>query len=137
MSSQTFPASPQTALKDIPCLFLKLSSHPYTQKMKILTKKDLLNDKVHFRDGIKLIRVDTFGSYLFKENFDGYTLFREVNIHIELKKKSSLTDDFAILRLFRKTGTLSKEKVENLKEQLYFIPDQHKWFYQQALHEII
>ncbi|GBM24879.1 hypothetical protein AVEN_23421-1 [Araneus ventricosus] len=71
-----------------------------------------------------------------REIFDGYTPFREVNIHMDLKKKSSLTDDFVILRLFRKTGTLSKEKVENLKEQLCFIPDQHK-FYEHALHEII
>ncbi|GBN15885.1 hypothetical protein AVEN_257900-1 [Araneus ventricosus] len=76
-----------------------------------------------------------FGSYLFKENFGRYTPFREEDIHKDLKKKSSLTDDIDILRLFRKTGTLSKEKVENLKEQLCFIPDQHKWFYEQVLHE--
>ncbi|GBL87784.1 hypothetical protein AVEN_81380-1 [Araneus ventricosus] len=97
------------------------------KKMKLFNrKKDLLNEKVHFRDGIKWIRVDTFASYLFKENFDRYTLFREVNIHKDLRKKSSLTDDFNILRLFRKTGALSKEKVEKLKEQLCFIPNQHK-----------
>ncbi|GBN82157.1 hypothetical protein AVEN_168835-1 [Araneus ventricosus] len=87
------------------------------KKMKLFNrKKDLLNEKVHLRDGIKWIRVDTFGSYLFKENFDRYTPIREVNIHKDLKKKSFLTDYFDILRLFRKTGTLSKEKVENLKE---------------------
>ncbi|GBM92237.1 hypothetical protein AVEN_203042-1 [Araneus ventricosus] len=101
------------------------------KKMKLFNrKKDLLNEKVHFRHGIKWIRFDTFGSYLFKENFDHYTLFIDVNIHKDLKKKSCLTDDFDILRLFRKTGTMYKENVENLKEQLCFIAEQHKWFYE-------
>ncbi|GBN69086.1 hypothetical protein AVEN_200154-1 [Araneus ventricosus] len=62
-------------------------------------------------------------------------LNEKVNIHKDLKKKSSPTDEFDILRLFRKTGTLSKEKVENFKEQLCFIPDKHKRFYEHVLHE--
>ncbi|GBM34018.1 hypothetical protein AVEN_166449-1 [Araneus ventricosus] len=68
-----------------------------------------------FRDGIKWNRVDTFGSYLFKDKFDCYTSFREINILKDLKKKSSITDYFDILRLFRKTGTLSKKKLKTLR----------------------
>lgn len=106
------------------------------QKMKLMNrKKDVLNEKVYFRDGIKWIRVDTYGSYLFKESFDYYTPFKEVNIHKNLKNPSSLPENFDIPRSFRKTGVLSKEKRENLKEQLCFIPDQHKWFYEHVLHE--
>ncbi|KAK4879164.1 hypothetical protein RN001_007310 [Aquatica leii] len=90
---------------------------------------------LYFRDGIKWIRVDSYGSYLFKESFDYCTSFKQVNIHKNLKKPSSLSEDFNIPRLFRKTGALSREKIKNLKEQLCFIPKQHKWFYDLVLCE--
>lgn len=104
--------------------------------MKLInSKKDVLNEKVYFRDGIKSICVDTYRSYLFKESLDYYTPFKEDNIHKYLKISASLPEKFSIPRSFRKTGALSKEKREKLKEQLCFIPDQHKWFYEHVLYE--
>ena len=104
------------------------------KKMKLFNrKKDLSNEKVRFRDGIKWLRVETYGSYLFKESFDYYTPFKEVSILKYPKNKSSLPEEFNIPRLCRKTGSLSMEKIENLKEQLCFVPEQHKWFYEDVL----
>ncbi|GBM36341.1 hypothetical protein AVEN_71611-1 [Araneus ventricosus] len=84
------------------------------KKMKLFDRrKDLLNEKVHFRYGITWIRADTFGSYIFKKNFDSYTTFREVNNHKDLKKKSSLTDDFDILR---KLAHSIRKKLKTLRD---------------------
>lgn len=41
------------------------------ERMKFFSKKkDVLNEKVCFRDGIKWFRTESFGSYLFKETYD-------------------------------------------------------------------
>lgn len=51
-----------------------------TQLKVIKKKKNLLNEKVPFRDGIKWVRVEEFGSYLYKENYDPFTPFKKVSI---------------------------------------------------------
>lgn len=103
-------------------------------KMKIFNRKrDLSNEKVRFRDGIKWLRVERYGSYLFKECYDYYVPFKEVNILRDPKSKSPLPKDVSIPRLCKKTGSLSKEKIENLKQQLCFVPQEHRWFYERVL----
>lgn len=54
-------------------------------------------------------------------------------LHKGASSSPALPKDFSIPRLFRNSGSLSKEKVQNLKEQLCFVPDEHKWFYEQVL----
>ncbi|KAB0800826.1 hypothetical protein PPYR_06565 [Photinus pyralis] len=106
------------------------------QKMKLLNrKKNLLKEKIHFRDGIKWIHVDEFVSYLYKESYDLCVPFLKVNIRKSVASIDTLPRDFYIPRHLEKTGSLSQEKIENLKEQLCFVPDQHKWFFEQILFE--
>ncbi|XP_074025535.1 uncharacterized protein [Leptinotarsa decemlineata] len=109
-----------------------------SKRMKIFNKKkDLLKEKVCFRDGIKWFRTESFGSYLFKETYDAHTPFKMVILHKQPRDDDppSLPNDFVIPRIFRKFNSMTKEKIQNLKEQLCFVPDQHKWFYEQVLNE--
>ncbi|KAG8329233.1 hypothetical protein J6590_091211, partial [Homalodisca vitripennis] len=67
-----------------------------------------------------------FGAYLFKESYDYYIPFKMVCI---LKQKNSpphLPEDFYILRYLQNTRSLSKEKIDDLKEQsllVCFVPE--------------
>lgn len=65
--------------KDIDELQLKL--HLYNRK------KNVLNEKVNFRDEIKWIQVDSFGSYLYEETLDELTPFLKVDL---LKARQSV-----------------------------------------------
>ncbi|KAJ8728609.1 hypothetical protein PYW07_006305 [Mythimna separata] len=57
------------------------------KKLNLTNRKvDENKQKVNFRDGIKWIRVEEFGDYLYKENYDEMMPFRKVDI---LKKKRS------------------------------------------------
>lgn len=104
-----------------------------TTDLKIYSTKvkDCLGEKVRFRDGIKWIRVEKFGSYLYKECYDEYTPFKQVNlVDSEKVDTVSLANNIFIPRLDANVGSISGEKIENLKQQLKFIPDEHKWFYE-------
>lgn len=92
-------------------------------------KRNDLNEPVKFRDSIRWIRVEKFGYYLYKDSLDESAAFKRVNIaqtgvepvDFELEKKES------------EEIPLDKLKVENLKDQLKFIPPQYHWFYDQVL----
>lgn len=88
-------------------------------------EKDLLNEKVSFRDDIKWFRKESIGSHLFKETYDYYTPFKMVILYKEGNRSPSLPQDFAISEIFKKFNWLTKEKIQNLKEQLCFVPVQH------------
>lgn len=106
------------------------------KNMKLINrKKDLLNEKVHFKTGIKWIRVEMFGSYLFKESYDYYTPFKMVCILKQKNSPSILPEDFHIPRQLQNTGSLSKEKIENLKEQICFVPEKDKWYYETIIEQ--
>lgn len=84
-------------------------------------KKNTLNENVSFRDGIKWIRVCKYGSYMYKENFDPNTSFKEVN----LIRNSHMPppDNVDIERIGTKTGQLSAEKIANLKIQVQYVKE--------------
>lgn len=50
-------------------------------------KKNTNNGKISFRDGVKWIRVDEYGSFIYKESYDEMTPFQKVDI---LKKGARL-----------------------------------------------
>ncbi|KAG8298839.1 hypothetical protein J6590_007434 [Homalodisca vitripennis] len=89
-------------------------------------------ENVRFRDGVKWIRVEEFGFYFFKESYDPNTPFKKVNIKRYVNQETG-AQDIVIPRLFNKTGELSKEKKDNLFDQLPFIPEEvvlfhdHQW----------
>ncbi|GBN13366.1 hypothetical protein AVEN_127509-1 [Araneus ventricosus] len=43
-------------------------------------KRNVLNEKAVFREGVKWIRVEEFGSYLYKDCYDPYTPFKKVDL---------------------------------------------------------
>lgn len=95
----------------------------------INSKKDVNKSKVSFRDGIRWIRVEEFGSYLFKENYDLMTPFKKVDI----LKKNFTPDDFILERIANKYGTISVEKRDNIREQLKFVKPEFRYFFEDIL----
>ncbi|CAH1979592.1 unnamed protein product [Acanthoscelides obtectus] len=89
-------------------------------------KRDVNKNKIQIRNSIKWIRVEEYGSYLFKITYDEYMPFQKVNIYNKLRETPSLESAITISRLFRKTGFSKQPKLENLREQLKYVPDQHK-----------
>lgn len=91
-------------------------------------KKTLQNKTVPFRDGIKWIRVDEYGSYWYKESYDPNTPFQKVNII----KNARLTppSHIEIQRIGRKYGKLAPLKIDNLKTQVPFVKDTYRWYYE-------
>ncbi|KAG8254997.1 hypothetical protein J6590_103144 [Homalodisca vitripennis] len=90
-------------------------------------KKDMGNSQVHFRDHIKWLRVDEYGYYQFKTCYDEFTPFRKVNIFHSLKSVPKLEEEVSTRRLQRKTSSIKEAKLENLREQLQFIREHHRW----------
>lgn len=82
-------------------------------------KKYLLGTLVRFRDVIQWFSVENLGSYLYKESYEYFTPFRQVDI--THRSRTARLDNIEIARLMRKTGSISKEKIANLKVQLKFI----------------
>lgn len=107
-----------------------------TKNLKLYNrKKDVSKNKVNFKDNIKWLRVEEYGSYLFKTTFDENTPFQKVNIKQRISGTPTVETPTTIPRLARKTGSIKQPKIEDLREQMMFIPDQYKWWYEQILHE--
>lgn len=96
-------------------------------------KKNTLNETVHFRDGIKWIRVNEFGCYYYKESYDPYTPFKKVNLIKNARLGPPDITDINIPRIQQKYGHLSDEKIGNLKTQLQFVKPPYQWYYQQIM----
>lgn len=102
-----------------------------SSKLNLINKKKNNDgEKVLFCDNIKWIQTSKFGSYQYKESHDENVPFQTVNIFKE-KKKNSI--NYTLERLTEKTGNISKEKLDNIRTQVKFIPDEYKWFYLQFL----
>ncbi|KAB0802996.1 hypothetical protein PPYR_05182 [Photinus pyralis] len=97
-------------------------------------KTNLLGEKVNFRDSIKWIRVDEFGSYKYKESFDDFTPFHKVDL---LKKGHRVVsgNTVTVRHITEKRGGLTTEKLNNLREQLQFVKEEYKWFYENILEQ--
>lgn len=93
------------------------------------------NEKVPFRN-LKWIRVEEFGSFLYKESYCETTPFKKVSL-LRANRTSSVikTIEIKIDRLKQHKGSLSEEKVKNLKDQLKFVKEEHKWFYEYIIEE--
>ncbi|KAF6205628.1 hypothetical protein GE061_019801 [Apolygus lucorum] len=93
-------------------------------------KKDLLGLKVPFRD-LRWIRVEEYGSYLFKQSFLEFEPFRKVNI---LRNGATTSCEISsVQRLEEHAGILSGEKINDLQQQLLFVPEEFKWFYDKVI----
>lgn len=95
-------------------------------------QKNTLNDKINLRDNVKWIRVNEFGYYLYKTCLDDYTPF----LHVDLRKKCTQNYDRSgckPTRLAQKTGGLTVDKLQNLKDQIKFVVEEYRWFYEKIL----
>lgn len=107
--------------------------HHLLMQLKLTQKrKNDLNEKVAFRDNVKWIRVDEFGSYLYKDNYDPYTPFKRVSI-LQNKQRRPLAEQVNFKRINNKTGDLSEKKKENLREQIKYVQEEFRWFYEEVL----
>nr|CAH7739928.1 unnamed protein product [Callosobruchus chinensis] len=97
----------------------------------VYRKKDLLNESVPFRN-IKWLCVDEFGYYLFKETYDENTPFKKVCM-LKNKLRTDPCTDVNLHHLEEKRGKVSEEKLDNLRTQLQYVPEEHRWFYNQIL----
>lgn len=96
-------------------------------------KKNVNNEKVYFRDGIKWIRVDSYGCYYYKTTLDEMTPFYKVDI-LKKQRTNEINPDNIALTVFNENkGSISVEKLANLKEQLPFIKEEYRPYYQNIL----
>lgn len=95
-------------------------------------KKNKSDKKIHFRDGIRWIRVEKFGEYSYKECLDENTEFEIVNC---LKNKKTTEICVYPDRVSEKYGNISKEKLLNLKQQLQFVHEEYKYYYENILRD--
>lgn len=124
-------ASRKKQVIDMAQHFRKISELP--QKLHLFNrKKDYLNEPVKFRDGIKWIRVEEYGSYLYKESYDETVPFRKVNI-LQNKNRTAAPDNIEVERIREKYGTISDEKRKNLRELLKFVKPEYRYFYELIL----
>lgn len=123
-----------TVVTDMEHQFLDLEK--LAEKLGLVNrKKNVLNEKVNFRDGVKWIRVDTFGSYLYKESYDPFMPFKKVSLLRNSNKEEESSVNISISRLPNKNGKISDEKLANIKDQMKYVPEQHRWFYEQLFPE--
>ena len=92
-------------------------------------KKDELNEQVKFRDGVKWIRVEEYGSYLYKESYDESVPFKKVDII--KNKRGGVPNISHIERHNGKYGTISKEKLNDLSKLVEFVKREYRYFYEQ------
>lgn len=90
---------------------------------------NVANDKVNLRDGVKWIRVDKFGYYHYKTNLDPYMPFLLVDLH--KKGTKEVLPKQITLTALPKCGGLTVEKLSNLREQLKFVDEDYRWFYEE------
>lgn len=103
-----------------------------TQLRLFNRKKNTLNEKIAFRDGIKWIRVERYGYYLYKDTYDEYTPFKEVCI---LKGKGDVKPDNIALPRIQNYGSISDEKLENLEVQVKYVPPEYRYYYENVIME--
>lgn len=92
-------------------------------------KRNDLNEPIKFRDGIRWIRVEKFGYYLYKESLDESTPFKRANI----TQTGNEPVDFELEKKDKAKIQLDELKVGNLRDQIKFIPQQYHWFYNQIV----
>lgn len=90
-------------------------------------KRNDMNELVQFRDGIRWIRVNSFGHYLYKECLNENIPFKRINI----AQTGAAPIDFELEKKIFEQLPIKKKKVDNLKEQMKFIDPQYHWFYDQ------
>lgn len=103
-----------------------------SSKLNLTNRKtNVFNEKVEFRKNVKWIRVEEFGSYLYKECYDPNTPFKKV----DLRKKNNIikkfvgAGDFMLERATDSKAKLTAEKIQNLEQQLPFVKKEYKYFY--------
>lgn len=123
----------QSTVNDMAQYFRDVDNLP--NKLGLVNKKkNLLNEKVPFRDGIKWIRIEEFGSYLYKESYDEYTPFKKVSLFKNNPPEDySPPTDIEFTRIYHKTGNISQPKIDNIREQLPFIEEEHRGFYENII----
>lgn len=100
------------------------------KQLQVVNRKiNTLNEKVQFRDAVKWIKVERFGYYLYKDSYEEEAPFKEVCI----LKRQLEADPTVRLPRAGKLGQLSKEKIKNLMEQLPFVKEQYRYFYENVI----
>ena len=83
-----------------------------------------------FRDGIRWIRVENFGSYQYRESLDEATPWKTVICRVQ----SAMAPSIQLLkRLGTNDNRLSTKKLANLSKQLEYVPVVFRSFYQEVI----
>ncbi|GBN16445.1 hypothetical protein AVEN_227978-1 [Araneus ventricosus] len=80
-------------------------------------KRSFLNEKVAFRNSVKWIRVEEFGSYLCKNCYDPYIPFKKVDLRKQIRGAKQLLKigHFELERTADTRTKLTLEKIENIE----------------------
>lgn len=91
-------------------------------------KKNLAKQQVRFRDGIRWIRVEKYGSYLYKESLDPFTPFQQVDIRKKMTQRDK-TVDISWKKIVGAHGCVSEEKKKDVRSLLPFVEPALRVFY--------
>ena len=85
-------------------------------------------EPVRFRDGLRWIRVEEFGSYKFKESLEEEAEWKAVNLRetgSAVTKHALSISDYCT----KVSGHIKKANKADIKKQMEFIPDIYRQFY--------
>lgn len=69
---------------------------------------------------------------MYKESYDYNTPFKQVDIN-KILKETPLLENLVIESEPNKRNPVKKEKIDNLRDQLKYIPEQYQWFYRNII----
>ena len=99
-------------------------------------KKTTDGSPVRFRDTVRWVRVEQFGSYMFRESFDEQEPWKTVNLLSDPASAATGTPSISdVCKLV--SGHVKKAKIEDLKKQLTYIPVSFRAFYQDIIDKFV
>ena len=113
--------------------FVDIKTLPHL--LQFLNRKiNTAGEKVSFRDNIKWLKIDEFGSYKYRHSFDNNEEWKVVNI----RRLQTSTNIPIIADLEHKPQTAKKikqNKINDIEKQLPYIPTVHQEFYKKIIWE--
>lgn len=95
------------------------------------SQKNSFGEKIAFRDKVKWIRVDTFGSYKYRESHDDNETWKLVNLQkaASLAESPPIMPEVTLIAIPEQQYPIKHNKLTDIRKQLHLIPDIYRGFY--------
>ena len=107
--------------------FVDIKTLPHL--LQFLNRKiNTAGEKVSFRDNIKWLKIDEFGSYKYRHSFDNNEEWKVVNIR-RLQTSTNIPIIADLEHKPQTAKTIKQNKINDIEKQLPYIPTVHQEFY--------